>query len=96
MRRQIGIWDFAMVKTLGNLAMCRLTGGLWLIVMVLNTKILKIIAEVILNLVLIWVTRGYWLIVIAIMAVVRPVISDCMKRRQRNKRMKRRKRHRRS
>ena len=78
---------------MANLIMCRFTGGFWLIVMLVNYRVLRIIAEIILDIAMIWITRGCWLIAMAILAVAKPVISDWMDRRQKNKR---RKKHRRS
>lgn len=86
------ISDLGVINNIANLIMCRLTGGIWLIVMVFESKIGRLIVRTLIDLILVYFTHGWWMLIVAIRAMVTPMIKDYMddKRKQKHKKRKHR------
>lgn len=92
----VRICELGVIRNIANLIMCKLTGGLWLFVMIFESKIGRTILRILSDLVLVYFTHGWWILIVAIRTVVEPLIKDRMEERRRQKYRNKRRKHRRS
>lgn len=92
-KERIRICELGVVANVANLIMCRLTGGLWLFVMLFESRIFWIMLRILFNMMMVYITRGWWLVCIALRVMLEPIIKDYIEERQKHKH---RKKHRRS